>query len=230
MLLKLSGEALAGAEGFGISEEVLEFVAREVRGAVEEGVRMGIVVGGGNIFRGVAGASRGMDRVKADYMGMLATLINSVALSEALRRVGLDSVVMSALEVREVAEPFVRERALGHLKKGRVVIFACGTGNPFFTTDTAATLRALEIGAELLLKATKVDGVYSDDPERNPSAKKFERLSYEEVLRMGLRVMDATAISLAKEHGLPVLVFNMLEKGNIRKAVLGQKVGTVIGG
>ncbi len=189
-----------------------------------------MVVGGGNIFRGVSQAAKGMDRARADYMGMLATLINALALQDALEFQKVPSRVLSALEVRAVAEPYIRGRALRHLEKGRVVIFACGTGNPFFTTDTAAALRALEIKADILFKATKVDGVYSDDPFRNPLAQKYDRLTYDQVLQMGLKVMDATAISLAREYALPVLVFNMLKEGHIKKAVCGEIVGTIIGG
>ncbi len=230
VLLKLSGEALGDEAGSGLDPERLMGLARELAEVRALGVELALVVGGGNIFRGVSGAARGMDRARADYMGMLATLINALALEEALRRQGVEPRVLSALAVEAVGEPYHRERALEHLAKGRVVIFACGTGNPFFTTDTAATLRALEIGAEILFKATKVDGVYEDDPVKNPTARKYDYLSYEEVLARGLRVMDATAVSLAREHGLPVRVFNMLKSGNIKKAVLGERVGTLVGG
>ncbi|OAQ21143.1 Uridylate kinase [Thermosulfurimonas dismutans] len=230
ILLKLSGEALMGEAGYGISPEVMFKIAREIAEVHALGVSMGIVIGGGNIFRGISGAAKGMDRARADYMGMLATLINALALQDALELEKVPSRVLSALEVRAVAEPYIRGRALRHLEKGRVVIFACGTGNPFFTTDTAAALRALEIKAEVLFKATKVDGVYSDDPIKNPAAQKYNSLSYDEVLSRGLKVMDATAISLAREYGLPVLVFDMLKSGNIKRAVCGENVGTLIGG
>ena len=230
ILLKLSGEALMGEAGYGISPEVMFKIAGEIAEVRALGVSIGIVIGGGNIFRGVSGAAKGMERARADYMGMLATLINALALQDALEFKKVSSRVLSALEIRAVAEPYIRGRALRHLEKGRVVIFACGTGNPFFTTDTAAALRALEIKAEVLFKATKVDGVYSDDPIKNPKAQKYERLSYQEVLNQGLKVMDATAISLAQEYGLPVLVFDMRKTGNIKRAVCGEKVGTLIEG
>lgn len=230
ILLKLSGEALMGEASFGISPEVMFALAKEIAGVHELGVKIGIVIGGGNIFRGVAGAAKGLDRTRADYMGMLATVINALALQDALEFHQVPARVLSALEMRAVAEPYIRGRAMRHLEKGRVVIFAAGTGNPFFTTDTAAALRALEIKAEVLFKATKVDGVYSADPVKNPSAQKFDFLTYDEVLERSLRVMDATAISLAKEYGLPVLVFSMQEPGNILKAVCGERVGTLVGG
>ncbi len=230
ILLKLSGEALMGSASFGISPEVMFSLAKEIARVHELGVQMGIVIGGGNIFRGVAGAAKGLDRTQADYMGMLATVINALALQDALEFHKVPARVLSALEIRAVAEPYIRGRAMRHLEKGRVVVFAAGTGNPFFTTDTAAALRALEIKAEVLFKATKVDGVYSADPMKDPTAQKFDFLTYDEVLERGLRVMDATAISLAKEYGLPVLVFSMQEPGNILKAVCGERVGTLVGG
>jgi len=219
-----------GGVGYGLSPEVISQITRELAEVRTLGVSIGIVIGGGNIFRGVSGAAKGMDRARADYMGMLATLINALALQDALELQKVPARVLSALEIQAVAEPYIRERSLRHLEKGRVVIFACGTGNPYFTTDTAAALRALEIKAEVLFKATKVDGVYSDDPLKNPSAQKYDKLSYEEVLRLGFKVMDATAISLAREYGLPILVFDMLKPGNIKRAVCGEKVGTIIGG
>ncbi len=230
ILLKLSGEALMGTASFGINPEIMFALAKEIGRVHELGVQIGIVIGGGNIFRGVAGAAKGFDRTRADYMGMLATIINALALQDALEFHRVEARVLSALEMRAVAEPYIRGRAMRHLEKGRVVIFAAGTGNPFFTTDTAAALRALEIKAEVLLKATKVDGVYSADPMKDPQAQKFDFLTYDEVLERNLKVMDATAISLAKEYGLPVLVFSMQEPGNILKVVSGQQVGTLVGG
>lgn len=230
VLLKLSGEALLGEVPYGISPGVIDALAREIAQVHALGAELGLVVGGGNIFRGVAGAAQGMDRAAADQMGMLATVINALALQDALQRQDVPVRVLSAIEVGRVSEPFVRGRALRHLEKGRVVIFAAGTGNPFFTTDTAAALRALEIGAEVLLKATRVDGIYERDPEKDPSAKRFEHLSYREVLERGLRVMDAAAISLAMEAGMPVVVFNMLVPGNIERVVHGEKVGSLVQG
>ncbi len=228
VLLKLSGEALGGEEGSGLDPDRLRALARELAEARTLGVELALVVGGGNILRGAS--AREMDRVRADYMGMLATVINALALEDALRRVGVPVRVLSALRVEGVGEPYHRERALEHLAAGRILILACGTGNPFFTTDTAATLRALEIGAQILFKATKVDGVYDDDPLRNPRARKYDYLSYEEVLSRGLKVMDATAIALAREHGLPVRVFNMLKSGQIKRALQGENIGTLVGG
>ncbi len=230
ILLKLSGEALMGTTSFGISPEVLFTLAKEIANVHALGVEIGIVIGGGNIFRGVAGAAKGLDRARADYMGMLATVINALALQDALEFHKVPARVLSALEIRAVAEPYIRARAIRHLEKGRAVIFAAGTGNPFFTTDTAAALRALEIKAEILFKATKVDGVYTADPIKDPTAQKFDFLTYDEVLERGLKVMDATAISLAKEYNLPVLVFSMQQPGNILKAICGQQVGTLVGG
>jgi len=228
VLLKLSGEALLGSRAFGIDSSVLSSIAKELREVWELGVEVGIVIGGGNIFRGVAGEEQGMDRARADYMGMLATLINALALQDAIESSGLPCRVMSALEVKEVAEPYIREKAIKHLEKKRILILACGTGNPFFTTDTAAALRALELKAEVLFKATKVDGVYDKDPVKYPDAKKYERLSFDEALAKKLRVMDATAFSLARDYRLPILVFSLKDYGNIKKAVLGESVGTLI--
>jgi len=228
VLLKLSGEALVGERGFGLCKATLGALADEIAETSALGVGMALVVGGGNFFRGAAATVDGMDRVSADQMGMLATLINALALQDALARRSVDTRVLSALEVRDVAEPFVRRRAPRHLEKRRIVIFAAGTGNPYFTTDTAAALRAMEIKAEVLLKATKVDGVYSADPVKDPGARRLKRLKYLEVLERGLKVMDATAISLCMDNGLPVVVFNVREPGNIRRIVLGEDVGSVV--
>ncbi len=228
LLLKLSGEALMGEDSYGINTKVLGFVADEVKGVVAEGVELGIVIGAGNIFRGVAGASRGMDRTTADNMGMLATVMNSLAMQDALERNGVITRVMSAIPMHSVSEPYIRRRATRHLEKGRVVIFAAGTGNPYFTTDSAAVLRALEIDAQVVIKATKVDGVYDKDPVMNEGAKKYDRLSHDVVLQKGLRVMDAAGIALAREDGLPIIVLDMGVPGNIRRAALGDQVGTLI--
>jgi uridylate kinase len=228
ILLKLSGEALMGQDAYGINTKVLEFVAAEVKEVVETGVELGVVIGAGNIFRGVAGASKGMDRTTADNMGMLATVMNSLAMQDALERVGVITRVMSAIPMQSVSEPYIRRRATRHLEKGRVVIFAAGTGNPYFTTDSAGVLRALEIDADVVIKATKVDGVYDMDPMTHSEAKKFDRLTYDEVLQKGLRVMDAAGIALAKEDQLPIMVLNMAVSGNIKRAALGENVGTLI--
>ena len=228
ILLKISGEALAGTQEYGLSAEVIGFIAGEVKEIQRLGVEIAMVVGGGNIFRGVEASARGMDRASADYMGMLATVINGLALQSALERMGVDTRVQTAIEMREVAEPFIRRRALRHLEKGRVVIFVGGTGNPYFTTDTAAALRAMEIGAEVVVKATKVDGVYTADPKTDPSAVKFDELSYIEVLSRRLKVMDSTAISLCMDNRLPIIVFNLRTSGNLRKAVLGEAVGSIV--
>jgi uridylate kinase len=230
VLLKLSGEALVGETEYGISLPVIQKVAAEVQEIRKLGVEVAIVIGGGNIYRGVAASVEGMDRASADYMGMLATVINGLALQDALEKKGVFTRVMSAVEMNQVAEPYIRRRAVRHLEKGRVVIFAAGTGNPYFTTDTAAALRANEIKAEVILKATKVDGVYTHDPMIHKNAKKFSRLSYLDVLKKGLKIMDTTAISLCMDNNLPVIVFNLKKTGNIRRVILGQKVGTVIGG
>ncbi|MEJ2699009.1 MAG: UMP kinase [Desulfuromonadales bacterium] len=230
ILLKLSGEALAGKQGYGIDPEVIGDIASEIREVVALGVQVALVIGGGNIFRGVAAASRGMDRASADYMGMLATVMNSLALQDALEQLEVVTRVQSAIEMREVAEPYIRRRAVRHLEKGRVVIFAAGTGNPYFTTDTAASLRAMEIGAEVILKATKVDGVYSADPAKDKTAVKLPRLTYLDVLKKGLQVMDATATSLCMDNNLPIVVFNLTARGNIKKVVLGEDIGTIVKG
>jgi len=229
ILLKLSGESLAGEGSSGIDPAVVSAIASEVRDVHARGCQISIVVGGGNIFRGLKAADLGMERSTADYMGMLATVLNSLALQDALEKLDVATRVLSALDIREVAEPYIRRRAARHLEKGRVVIFAAGTGNPYFTTDTAASLRAMEVGAELLLKATRVDGVYSADPEKDPSAKRYTFLTYKQVLNDGLRVMDATAISLCMEHGLPIIVFDGTKPGNILRAVKGEKIGTLVG-
>jgi len=230
ILLKLSGEVLSGSREYGISYDVLKTMAQDIRSIYKLGCEIGIVIGGGNIFRGVSDNAQGMDRVSADYMGMLATVINSLALQDYLERQGVPTRVLSAIEMRQVAEPFIRRRATRHLEKGRVVIFAAGTGNPFFSSDTAAALRAFEINAEVILKATKVDGVYDQDPMRNPRAKKFDTISYRDVLAKNLKVMDLTAITLCMDNKLPIIVFNLTIPGNIGKAVTGKKIGTHIQG
>ncbi len=229
MLLKLSGEALMGEQEYGISPSFTNRIAEEIRDITSLHTQVAIVIGGGNIFRGTT-AERGMDRVVADNMGMLATTINSLALQSALENVGVDTRVQTAIEMRQLAEPYIRRRAIRHLEKGRVVILACGTGNPYFTTDTAASLRAQEIGSEIILKATRVDGVYDSDPLKNKNAKMFKELSYMDVLEKDLRVMDATAISLCMDHGMPIIVFNLLKKGNIKKVIEGQSIGTRVHG
>jgi len=228
VLLKLSGEALMGDQNFGISPEMLEYVAMEVHSIYELGVEIAIVVGGGNIFRGVAASSYGMERTSADHMGMLATIMNSLALQDALETKNIQTRVQTAISMHEVAEPYIRRRAARHLERGRVVIFAAGTGNPYFTTDTAAVLRAQEIHAEVLFKATKVDGLYDADPESDPSAKVYKHISYMEVLEKQLRVMDMTAISLAMDNQLPLVVFSLKEKGNIKRVCCGEDIGTRI--
>jgi uridylate kinase len=228
ILLKLSGEALQGEQNYGISLSVLETISEEIKEVHALGVEIALVIGGGNIFRGIAGAATGMDRATADYMGMIATLINALALQDSLERKGIATRVQTALEIKQVAEPYIRRRAIRHLEKGRIIILAAGTGNPFFTTDTAATLRALEIGAEVILKATRVDGVYDRDPMRYGDATKFKELNYMEVLKRGLKIMDATAISLCMEGGIPIIVFNLFEHGNIKKIIMGEEVGTTV--
>jgi uridylate kinase len=228
ILLKLSGEALMGSEPYGIDTAVLREIAEQLAEVHKLGTQIALVIGGGNIFRGVSAASGGMDRSTADYMGMLATVMNALAMQDALEKFGIATRVQSAIDMKEVAEPFIRRRAIRHLEKGRIVIFAAGTGLPFFTTDTTAALRASEIGAEVLMKATKVDGVYECDPAKNPLAVRFDRISFSEVLSRNLKVMDATAISLAREQKMRIIVFNLKVNGNIRKAVLGEPIGTVL--
>jgi uridylate kinase len=228
VVLKLSGEALAGSVGYGIDPPVLERIAAEIRDVVDLGVEVAIVIGGGNIFRGIAASAGGMDRATADYMGMLATIINALALQDALEKAGLQTRVLSAIEMRAVAEPYIRRRAIRHLEKGRVVIFAAGTGNPFFTTDTAGALRAIEIGADAIIKATKVDGIYSSDPKADATAERLARATYIEVLSRRLQVMDTTAISLCMENALPIIVFDLTRSGNIKRIVLGEPVGSII--
>jgi uridylate kinase len=228
VLLKLSGEALMGDQSFGISPDMIKFVAEEVRSVFNLDVQIAVVVGGGNIFRGIAASSYGMDRTSADHMGMLATMINSLALQDALEKQGVQTRVQTAISMHEVAEPYILRRAIRHLEKGRVVIFGAGTGNPYFTTDTAAVLRGQEIHAEILLKATKVEGLYDSDPELNPDAKLLKKISYMEVLEKQLRVMDMTAISLAMDNHLPLAVFKLTHEGNIKKVVCGEDIGTRI--
>ncbi|MCO5725625.1 UMP kinase [Robiginitalea marina] len=228
ILLKLSGEALMGDQQYGIDPGRLETYAEEIKAVVNQGTEVAIVIGGGNIFRGVAGASRGMDRVQGDHMGMLATIINGLALQSALEDKGVDTRLQSAIKINEVAEPFIRRRAMRHLEKGRVVIFGGGTGNPYFTTDSAAVLRAIEIEADVILKGTRVDGIYTSDPEKDKTATKFDTISFAEVLRKGLKVMDTTAFTLSQENELPIVVFDMNKKGNLMKIVSGENIGTVV--
>jgi uridylate kinase len=228
IVLKLSGEALAGSQGYGIDPPVLDRVGADIREVIDLGVQVAIVIGGGNIFRGIAASAAGMDRATADYMGMLATIINALALQDALEKAGLQTRVLSAIEMRAVAEPYIRRRAIRHLEKGRVVIFAAGTGNPFFTTDTAGALRAVEIGADAIVKATKVDGIYSADPKKDPTARRIEKVTYIEVLNKGLGVMDTTAISLCMDNKLPIIVFDLTQAGNIKRLVLGEPVGSIV--
>ena len=229
ILLKLSGEALQGQQGFGICPSVLDSIAQQVKEVWELGVEIAIVIGGGNIFRGLKASASGMDRATADYMGMLATVMNAMALQDAFEAAGIQTRVQSAIEMREIAEPYIKRRAMRHLQKGRVVIFGAGTGNPYFTTDTAASLRAMEIHANIIMKATKVDGVYDSDPMKNSTATKYEKLDYIEVLQQNLHVMDSTAISLCRDNDLPIMVFNLHENGNIKRAVMGEKIGTLVG-
>jgi len=230
ILLKLSGEALLGDRQYGVDPAFCLFIARQLAQVRALGVEVAIVVGGGNIFRGLAASARGMDRATGDYIGMLATVMNGLALQDALEKEGLETRVMSALTMNEVAEPYIRRRAVRHLEKGRIVIFAAGTGNPYFTTDTAAALRAVEIGAEVILKATKVDGVYDSDPLKNPAARRYERLTYVDVLTERLQVLDATAVSLCMENDLPIIVFDLNRPDNVRRVALGDPVGTIISG
>ncbi|WP_445385955.1 UMP kinase [Robiginitalea sp. IMCC44478] len=228
ILLKLSGEALMGERQYGIDPSRLAEYAQEIKEVVNKGIEVAIVIGGGNIFRGLAGASNGMDRVQGDHMGMLATVINGLALQAALEDAGVDTRLQSAIKINEVAEPFIRRRAMRHLEKGRVVIFGGGTGNPYFTTDSAAVLRAIEIEADVILKGTRVDGIYSSDPEKDKSATKFDSISFKDVLSKGLKVMDTTAFTLSQENELPIVVFDMNKKGNLLKIVAGENIGTVV--
>jgi len=230
VLLKVSGEALMGDRQYGIDAATVDFLANEIKGIVPTGVELSIVIGGGNIFRGVQASLEGMERASADYMGMLATVINALAVQNALEKYGIPTRVQSAIEMRELAEPYIRRKAIRHLEKGRIVIFAAGTGNPYFTTDTAAALRAMEIGADVIIKGTKVEGVYSSDPVKDPRAKKFTRLTYMEVLKKGLRVMDSTAVTLCMDNDLPIVVFNLRGKGNIKKVIEGKSIGTIVRG
>lgn len=230
VLLKLSGESLAGDQGYGIDPQTISTIAREIKEVVDMGVQLALVIGGGNIFRGLAASSKGMDRASADYMGMLATVINSLAMQDALEKLGVSTRVQSAIAMQEVAESYIRRRAMRHLEKGRVVIFGGGTGNPYFTTDTAASLRAMEINAQVILKGTKVDGVYTADPKKDPNAVKLSGLSYIEVLKKGLQVMDATAISLCMDNNLPIIVFDLTTEGNIKKVIRGEEIGTIVQG
>jgi uridylate kinase len=229
ILLKLSGEALMGGKSFGIDAQVLATLSDEIVEIHESGVQLALVVGGGNIFRGLQAAETGMDRVAGDHMGMLATVINSLALQDSLEQRGLTTRVLTALEIRQVAEPFLRRRAMRHLERGRVIILAAGTGNPYFTTDSAAALRAMEVKAEVLLKATKVDGIYTADPVKDPDAKLIKKISYQEVIEKNLRFMDMTAVSLCKDNNVPIVVFNLKKQGNMKRIVLGEEIGSVVG-
>lgn len=228
ILLKLSGEALMGEDAFGINRQTIEEIVAEVAQVSRLGVEMGVVIGGGNIFRGVAPGAAGMDRATADYMGMLATVMNALALSDAMRQAGIASRVQSALNIEQVVEPYIRGKAIRYLEEGKVVIFAAGTGNPFFTTDTAAALRGTEMGAEIVLKGTKVDGVYTEDPKRNPNAQRYARISFDEAINKNLKVMDATALTLCRDQKLPINVFNVFKKGALRRVVLGEDEGTLV--
>jgi uridylate kinase len=230
VLLKLSGEALMGDKGFGIDQKFVQYISDELKSITKLGIQVAIVIGGGNIFRGLEASAEGMERTSADYMGMLATVLNALALQNMLERNGMPTRVQSAIEMQELAEPYIRRRAIRHLEKKRFVIFAAGTGNPYFTTDTAAALRAVEIGADVILKATKVDGVYDSDPMKNPKAKKYNEISYINVLQKGLKVMDSTAISLCMDNDLPIIVFSLMKKNNIRKILEGKKIGTLVKG
>ena len=228
VLLKISGEALVGSQSFGIDSDTAEWIARDIAEVQQQGVQVAVVIGGGNIFRGLAASAQGMDRATADYMGMLATVINGLALSDAIERYDVETRVVTAIEMREVAEPFIRRRAIRHLEKGRVVVFGAGTGNPYFSTDTAAALRAMEIKAEVILKGTKVDGIFSADPTIDPSATHIKKVSHLQDLEQQLKVMDSTAISLCMDNQLPIVVFNLKTDGNIRRAVLGETVGSLV--
>ena len=230
ILLKISGEAMMGDQAYGVDPATVDYIAREIKEAVSMGIEVAIVIGGGNIFRGVEASVKGIERASADYMGMLATVINALALQNYLEKYGIPTRVQSAIEMKELAEPYIRRKAIRHLEKGRTVIFAAGTGNPYFTTDTASSLRAMEIGADVILKATKVDGVYSSDPMKDPSAKKYDTVTYIDVLKKGLSIMDSTAISLCMDNNLPIVVFNLKGKGNVRKIIEGKKIGTLVRG
>ncbi|MCK5287276.1 MAG: UMP kinase [Thermodesulfovibrionia bacterium] len=230
VLLKLSGEAFMGKKDYGIDQKIVQYISKEIEDVSSSGVHLAIVIGGGNIFRGLEASAEGIERTTADYMGMLATVLNALALQNALEHHGIETRVLSAIEMRELAEPYIRRRAVRHLEKGRVVIFAGGTGNPYFTTDTAAALRALEIGAQIILKATKVEGVYSSDPLKNTRAKKFSEITYIDVLKKGLKVMDSTAVSLCMDNHIPIIVFNLMGKGNIKNILRGKKIGTLVKG
>jgi uridylate kinase len=230
ILLKISGEAMMGDQSYGVEPSTVDFIAKEIKEAVSMGVQVAVVIGGGNIFRGVEASVKGIERASADYMGMLATVINALALQNYLEKYAVPTRVQSAIEMKELAEPYIRRKAMRHLEKGRTVIFAAGTGNPYFTTDTAASLRAMEIDAEVILKATKVDGIYSSDPMKDPTAKKYQTVTYIDVLKKGLSIMDSTAISLCMDNNLPIVVFNLRGKGNIRKIIEGKKVGTLVWG
>lgn len=228
ILLKLSGEALMGEQSYGIDPNRLESYAQDIKKIVDQGIEVAVVIGGGNIFRGLAGASNGMDRVQGDYMGMLATIINGLALQSALEEAGLQTRLLTSIEMKQIAEPFIKRRAVRHLEKGRVVILGGGTGNPYFTTDTAAVLRAIEINADVILKGTRVDGIYTSDPEKDSKAVKFEKITFREVLERDLKVMDMTAFTLSEENDLPIIVFDMNKKGNLQKVISGEKVGTLV--
>ncbi|MEN2985568.1 MAG: UMP kinase [Thermodesulfovibrionaceae bacterium] len=228
VLLKLSGEALMGERGYGIDPKTVTYMAEEIKKAYSVGVEIAVVIGGGNIFRGMEAAEQGIERATADYMGMLATVMNALALQNALEKLNITTRVQSAIEMRELAEPYIRRRAIRHLEKGRIVIFAAGTGNPYFTTDTAAALRAIEIGADVILKGTKVDGIYSSDPLKDPNAKKFDTLTYMDVIRYSLKVMDSTAITLCMDNNLPIVVFNINKSDNLKKIILGEKIGSIV--
>ena len=230
ILLKISGEVLTGDKDYGIDPQVIRQIAHEVKEVGNLGVGVAIVIGGGNIFRGMAASAKGMDRASADYMGMLATVLNGLALQDALEKIGVDTRVQTAIEMRAIAEPYIRRRAIRHLEKRRVVIFAAGTGNPYFTTDTTASLRAMEVGAELILKGTKVDGIYNGDPMVKKRVHKYDELTYLDVLKKRIKVMDATAVSLSMDHQIPIIVFNLKKKGNIKRIVLGEKIGTKVRG
>ena len=228
ILLKISGEAMMGDKGYGIDYSTVDFISHEIKGVALKAIQVAIVIGGGNIFRGVEASLQGIDRASADYMGMLATVINALALQNTLEKKGVPTRVQSAIEMKELAEPYIRRKAIRHLEKGRTVIFAAGTGNPYFTTDTAAALRAMEIGADVILKATKVDGIYSSDPLKDPKAKKFKTVTYIDMLKKGLSVMDSTAVSLCMDNDLPIVVFNLKGRGNVRKIISGKKIGTLV--